>query len=115
MLFELLVLGSVCWNAIDRPTTANVPLVHALRRDGIIFFMVKLGVSSKPLMNTDPFVGPYYASCIKFGSCRNFSTRTGFDASIVRKIPFFLHLCCTRLIFFFPHCKLYLGNDHLGP
>ncbi|KLO09484.1 hypothetical protein SCHPADRAFT_562858 [Schizopora paradoxa] len=38
MLFELLVLTAVCWNAIDRPRNAGTNLTRALHRDGLMFF-----------------------------------------------------------------------------
>jgi len=39
LVFELLVLGATCWNAIDRPTNGALPLTKALQRDGIQFFL----------------------------------------------------------------------------
>ncbi|GLB37230.1 hypothetical protein LshimejAT787_0402810 [Lyophyllum shimeji] len=38
-LFEILVLTSTAWNAISRPRDARFPLVRALHRDGLTFFM----------------------------------------------------------------------------
>ncbi|KAF8070273.1 hypothetical protein FPV67DRAFT_1008890 [Lyophyllum atratum] len=38
-LFEILVLTSTAWNAISRPRNAQLPLVRALHRDGLTFFM----------------------------------------------------------------------------
>lgn len=40
MLFEILVLIFTCWNAIDRPMEAHMPITKALHRDGITFFVV---------------------------------------------------------------------------
>jgi hypothetical protein len=40
LVFELLVLGATCWNAIDRPRSGDMPLRHVLHRDGITFFLV---------------------------------------------------------------------------
>ncbi|KZT72144.1 hypothetical protein DAEQUDRAFT_763260 [Daedalea quercina L-15889] len=39
MLFELFVLISTALNAIDRPTSAQTPLVRALCSDGILYFI----------------------------------------------------------------------------
>ncbi|EIN12104.1 hypothetical protein PUNSTDRAFT_142246 [Punctularia strigosozonata HHB-11173 SS5] len=39
MLFELLVLTSTCLNAWSRPRSAHEPLVRALHRDGITYFV----------------------------------------------------------------------------
>ncbi|KAI0733126.1 hypothetical protein C8Q72DRAFT_895175, partial [Fomitopsis betulina] len=38
MLFELFVLISTSWNALDRPTSAQTPLTKALHSDGILYF-----------------------------------------------------------------------------
>jgi hypothetical protein len=40
LTFELLVLAMTCWNAVDRPREAAMPLPRVLRKDGIIFFIV---------------------------------------------------------------------------
>jgi hypothetical protein len=40
LVFELLVLGATCWNAVDRPRSAHMGLGRALQRDGIAFFVV---------------------------------------------------------------------------
>jgi hypothetical protein len=40
LAFELLVLAMTCWNAVDRPREADMPLPRVLRKDGIIFFIV---------------------------------------------------------------------------
>ena len=42
MGFEILVLGLVLWNAIDRPRSLNTPLRRVLHYDGIAFFGVSL-------------------------------------------------------------------------
>ncbi|EPT04973.1 hypothetical protein FOMPIDRAFT_46296 [Fomitopsis schrenkii] len=39
MLFELFVLVSTAWNALDRPTSAQTPLTKALHSDGILYFV----------------------------------------------------------------------------
>jgi hypothetical protein len=39
MLFEVVVLISTIWNAIDRPTHGSIPLMRSLRRDGIVYFL----------------------------------------------------------------------------
>ncbi|THG95488.1 hypothetical protein EW145_g7948 [Phellinidium pouzarii] len=38
MVFEVLVLIFVCWNAFDRPRSVLTPLTRSLARDGIGFF-----------------------------------------------------------------------------
>jgi hypothetical protein len=38
MVFEITVLGSTCWNAIDRPRNSSQPLARTLRHDGILLF-----------------------------------------------------------------------------
>ncbi|KAI5115927.1 hypothetical protein M0805_009863 [Coniferiporia weirii] len=38
MLFEILVLIFVCWNAFDRPRSRDTPLTRSLARDGMGFF-----------------------------------------------------------------------------
>jgi hypothetical protein len=40
IMFELFVLGATCWNAIDRPRQSNQGLASALRKDGLVFFLV---------------------------------------------------------------------------
>jgi hypothetical protein len=51
LAFELLVLAMTCWNAVDRPRDADMPLPRVLRKDGIIFFIVR---QPKPLLGVDP-------------------------------------------------------------
>jgi len=38
MMYEVLVLTSVCWNALDRPRSNNSQLTLALHEDGFTFF-----------------------------------------------------------------------------
>ena len=42
MLFEVLVLALTVLNALDRPRGAQLPVVKALYRDGIIYFVVSI-------------------------------------------------------------------------
>ncbi|KAI5115002.1 hypothetical protein M0805_005178 [Coniferiporia weirii] len=42
MLFEILVLIFVCWNAFDRPRSSDTPLTRSLARDGMGFFSVSI-------------------------------------------------------------------------
>ncbi len=42
MMYEVLVLTSVCWNALDRPRSNNSQLTLALHEDGLTFFAVSL-------------------------------------------------------------------------
>jgi hypothetical protein len=41
LAFELLVLAMTCWNAVDRPRQADLPLRRVLQKDGINFFLVR--------------------------------------------------------------------------
>jgi hypothetical protein len=36
------MLGTLLWNAFDRPRQAHHPLVQVLRKDGIIFYLVSV-------------------------------------------------------------------------
>lgn len=45
MLFEIIVLASVCWNVFDRPRGSHTRLTKVLHRDGITFFMVCCSVT----------------------------------------------------------------------
>lgn len=38
MAYELLVLCATCWNAFDRPRTAQQPILRTLAQDGIYYF-----------------------------------------------------------------------------
>lgn len=38
LFIEIVVIGTTCWNAVDRPRIASQPLLQALRRDGLFFF-----------------------------------------------------------------------------
>ncbi|EPQ54345.1 hypothetical protein GLOTRDRAFT_111644 [Gloeophyllum trabeum ATCC 11539] len=38
IIFEVMVFTTVCWNAIDRPTSAHTPVMKALYRDGFGYF-----------------------------------------------------------------------------
>jgi hypothetical protein len=38
LVFELVVLVALVWNALDRPRTSHTPLTRALLADGIIHF-----------------------------------------------------------------------------
>jgi hypothetical protein len=38
MAFEILVLGAVLWNALDKPRTTKMTLTRTLRRDGFMYF-----------------------------------------------------------------------------
>lgn len=42
MLYEILVLTSVCWNALDRPRSNKSQLTLSLHEDGLTFFAVGL-------------------------------------------------------------------------
>jgi hypothetical protein len=55
LAFELLVLAMTCWNAVDRPRVADLPLRRVLQKDGINFFLVR----AMPLLITcvDAYVG----------------------------------------------------------
>jgi hypothetical protein len=39
--FEVILTAVLCWNSVDRPRAANVPLRRALAKDGVVFFVVR--------------------------------------------------------------------------
>jgi hypothetical protein len=41
LVFEILVLAATCWNAVDRPRSANMSLRSTLVSDGLTFFVVR--------------------------------------------------------------------------
>jgi hypothetical protein len=42
VVFKTIMLGTLLWNAFDRPRQAHHPLLHALRKDGILFYIVSV-------------------------------------------------------------------------
>lgn len=53
MLFEILVLIAVCWNAFDRPRGQNSKVTSVLLRDGMGFFGVSLIKAAQKFFGTD--------------------------------------------------------------
>jgi hypothetical protein len=41
LTYEMLLLVALVWNAMDRPRQENVSLARSLRRDGIMFMLVR--------------------------------------------------------------------------
>jgi hypothetical protein len=63
LVYELLLLLALVWNAIDRPRQARVSLVRALQRDGIVFMLVRVAMVHPARPRPDAFPGHDESSC----------------------------------------------------
>lgn len=44
MVYELCMLISIFVNVLDRPRASSVRLIYLLRRDGVVYFAVRLSI-----------------------------------------------------------------------
>jgi hypothetical protein len=49
LLFDLVVVAMAAWNAMDRPRVLDQPLASALRKDGMVFFIIMAALRIVPL------------------------------------------------------------------
>lgn len=52
LVYEVILLAALVWNAIDRPRQSEVTLARALRNDGLLYLLVRSLILQSPPCQT---------------------------------------------------------------